>query len=85
MKTVVILVYAGLDRTHLEKVEDTEFDTVEDLLDALSGFGRGLYCDNSIQVWELSDFMDEWNNTDDDYQGLDVKVSFFGYAKVKHI
>ena len=84
MKTVIVTIKAGqdLDRTDLEKIENESFSNVQSLLDELSEIGRSLYLEGVIKVWELSDFMDAWNDTDDHKTLLNVKNCFIGYAKV---
>ena len=85
MKKVIILIAAGsgLDRTDLERIEGSTFDTQEDLLDAIDSDGRQMFLDNKIQVWTETDFMDAWNNTDDDSNELKVHSTFIGFANIK--
>lgn len=85
-KNVVILIEVGygLDRTDLENLGGV-YESVEFLLDAISNTGRTMYLENKIQIWELTDFMDAWNDTDDYATILDISSSFIGFAKVKHI
>lgn len=85
MKNVIILLKAGtgLDRTDLEKIQGQTFNAQEDLLDAIHSTGREMFLNNEIQVWTETDFMDAWNNTDDDSTELDIKISFIGFSKIK--
>lgn len=87
MKNVVILIKAGngLDRTDLEKLFGCSFDTEQELLDAIDVDGRKLFLDGKIQVWKEEDFMDAWNNTDDDATELEIQETFLGFAKIKHL
>lgn len=84
MKNVIILLQAGngLDRTDLERLDST-FDTQEELLDAIHPTAREMFLNNQIQVWTETDFMDAWNNTDDDSTELEIGNTFIGFAKIK--
>ena len=84
MKNVIILLQAGsgLDRTDLERLDST-FDTQEELLDAIDPSGREMFLNNEIEIWEETEFMEAWNNTDDDSNELRVKNNFIGFAKIK--
>lgn len=87
MKTVIILLKAGtgLDRRELERIEGETFDTQQELLDAIHPTGRDMFLNNEIQVWTQTDFMDAWNNTDDDSTELEIGKSFIGFAKIKFV
>jgi hypothetical protein len=87
MKKVIILLQAGkgLDRRDLEKIEGSTFDTQEELLDAIHPTGREMFLNNEIQVWTETDFMDAWNNTDDDSTEIEIMDTFLGYANIKFV
>lgn len=85
-ETVIILIQAGcgLGRTHLEKIEGESFEDVKSLLDRIDPKAESLFFDNQIQIWKMTDFMDAWNNTDDDQTMLEIGDSFIGHVKLKY-
>lgn len=86
METVIVLIQAGsgLDRTHLEKIEGESFESTESLLDSIHPEAQNMFFNNQIQIWKMTDFMDAWNDTDDDRAVLEIGDSFIGYVKLKY-
>lgn len=80
-KTVVILVNADVvagAREILQDIEGTKFSSEKSLRWCLEAEGI-----EECGVYEMSEFMTDWNDTDDDIQPLTIADSFMGYALIK--
>jgi hypothetical protein len=74
MKTIILLLD---DRKLLEKVENQIFENSQDMLDQLRSCGMGEELEDSLDYYEISEFMDLVND-----QILDnLQDTFIGYVK----
>lgn len=77
MKTIMIIAPVtdgALDRTELENIEGSEYDTLDDV----ERFMEANFGNTQFDLYELSDFMGYWNNEE-----ITEKDNWISYVFVK--
>tara|TARA_Y100000389_G_scaffold148955_1_gene148165 strand:+ start:1952 stop:2188 length:237 start_codon:yes stop_codon:yes gene_type:complete len=76
MKLILVASVEDGDRQELESITNQKFNSVNEIRDSL---------DFPVDIYNLSEFMDACNDTDDDSYELSIKIeeSWVGYVEVK--
>jgi len=75
MKETIILVQSvggTKDREDLERISDMDFNSIQDIRDAIEG----------VECYTLTDFMDACNDTDDDASYIEISENWIGYVNL---
>lgn len=71
---VVGNLFNNIDRQDLEKVENQKFDSVDDLRNTIN---------KKVSVYPITEYMDLYNNHDDDSNNINPEDTWFGYVQIK--
>ena len=74
-ETIVLLlkvVGGTTDREDLELIAGMDFNSMQDIRDAVEG----------VECYTLTDFMDACNDSDDDASFIDISVNWIGYVNL---
>jgi hypothetical protein len=76
MKLILVASVEDGDRQELESIANEKFNSVNEIRDSLNF---------PVDIYNLSEFMDACNDTDDDSHELSIKIeeSWVGYVEVK--
>lgn len=77
MKLILVASVRGGDRQELESIANKKFNSVNEIRDSL---------DFPVGIYNLSEFMDACNDTDDDsdeYESIKLEESWLGYVELK--
>ena len=79
MTTYIITVKAenDIDRLLIENFSLRVFKNKKELIDAIEETGA-IY-----KIYTLDDFIDAWNDTDDDMEVLNISQYFLGHCKIE--
>lgn len=75
MKETIILVQSvggTKGREDLERISDMDFNSIQDIRDAIEG----------VECYTLTDFMDACNDTDDDASYIEISENWIGYVNL---
>ncbi len=90
-RTVVVIIDTetceGCGRTALEGIQNEEFDNVFRIINYLTNIED--ITPKSINIMELNDFVDSWNNSDCDkvegsFETDMIETTFIGYCTVQN-
>jgi hypothetical protein len=73
-------------RKTLERIQDSEFDSVEDVQNEICFDEDDPIAIEDVKIYSMDYFMDAWNNTDNSVKKKDrLKISenWFGYVQIK--
>ncbi len=83
---VTIRVNSNKGRQDLEEIENTDFNSEEDLRRVLCFDEDAPVATEDVKIYELTDFMDTCNNVDSDTpdeEEIDLGVIWIGYVQIK--
>lgn len=85
MKCLVVLIKGGCKavdaRSFLEEHESSVLDCKDttEVMNHLNNLAGESVC----SVWEMTEFMEAWNDSDDDCETIEMKKYFMGYVYIK--